>query len=365
MILNLLFSLAIIIPDPVRLPVPHMNVSEDTLRYHDGMTLDVIGKYHTENHYGRFPARYETVLRKEVWNLGKNTAGVGIRFRTNARTIAVRWTVLNNANLAHMASTGVRGVDLYAYVGTGWQYVKTGFPKEPTTEAILLAKGDGVEREYLINLPLYDGVTSVSIGVNEAALITPAKDKHLIDKKPIVYYGTSIAQGGCASRPGLAFTNILARKLNQQIINLGFSGNGNIETSVGQAMVEADASLYVVDCNPNTQPEEIYDRTIALVNLLKKDRPSVPVLLVEGFLYDSDYLNPDAGIHDRVKKKNAELKRAFDALKKSGVSGLHYRTNDGLIGSDREGTVDGVHPNDIGMLRIADALYPTVRKLLR
>lgn len=367
MISALLFAL-LLSPAPASGTSMHFNPKvlpvEDSIVFHDGLTFDVVGKYHNEQHYGRFPEAYKNTLREAVWKLGQNTAGVGIRFRTNARTIIVRWSTLNGTKLPHMPSTGVRGVDLYAWQGNGWQYVKTGFPSEETTQYTLLSQGDGVAREYLLNLPLYDGVKSLEIGVNESAEITRAKDPYLLDKKPVVYYGTSIAQGGCASRPGLAYTSILARKLNRNFINFGFSGNGTIETSVGQAMCEVDAALYVIDCNPNSKPEFIYERTVELVKLLKKQRPVVPVLLVEQFLNESNFFNPAAGVNDHIRKKNVELKRAFDTLKKSGVRDLHFLKADGMIGNDHEGTVDGIHPNDIGMMRIANTLLPALRKII-
>lgn len=340
-------------------------LNEDSIVYRDGRTFDVIGKYHSENHWGRFPERYKNTLRENVWNLGRNSAGIGIRFRTNATTIMVRWTVTNVTDLKHMPATGVRGVDLYALEDGAWQYVKTGFPSAaPKSESTLLSKGDGDFREYLLNLPLYDGVVSIEIGVNESARLTRAEDKSLLNNKPVVYYGTSIAQGGCASRPGLAFTNILARKLDRSFVNFGFSGNGTIETSVGEAMAEADAALYVIDCNANSPKDIIYDRTIALVKLLKQKRAAVPVLLVEGFKNESYHLTPLSGVNEGVVAKQKELKRAYEALRQSGVKDLYYKTADGLIGEDHEGTVDGIHPNDIGMMRIAESLYPVLKKIL-
>lgn len=336
----------------------------DSIQFHDAHKFDVVGRYHDEQTFLRFPEKFQRTLRENVWRLGKNTAGMGIRFRTNASTIVVRWTVLNDADLPHMPATGVKGVDLYAYVGDSWQYVRTGFPREKTNEAVLLESGDGIAREFLLNFPLYDGVESLEIGVSVPAEISPAKERHLLDHRPVVYYGTSIAQGGCASRPGLAFTNIISRSLNVPFINLGFSGNGTIETSVGEAMKEIDASLYVIDCNPNTAAELIHERTVALVGLLKKARPDVPVLLVGGFLNESNHINPASGVNETIRKKDKELRRALQDLRRSGVNDLHFQEGYGLIGDDHEGTVDGIHPNDIGMLRIAEELLPVIRKLL-
>jgi len=340
------------------------DVAADSIRYHDGQLFDIIGKYHDEKNYVRFPQRFKNTLRDKVWSLAQNSAGIGIRFRTNATTIRVRWTLKNDAHLRHMPDTGVKGVDLYAFNGQAWQYVLTGFPSEKNNEYTLLADGDGVAREFLLNLPLYDGVESVEIGVNASAEITKAQTKLLLDHKPVVYYGTSIAQGGCASRPGLAFTSIMAREMNVPFINLAFSGNGTMETSVGEGMIEIDAALYVIDCNPNTAAELIYDRALALVQQLRKARPDIPILLVGNYLSDKGHFSPADGVHTRVKSKQGELKRAFDDLRKMGIVKLHYRTGDGLIGYDGEGTVDGVHPNDLGMMRIAEALLPTIKELL-
>ena len=340
------------------------HVAEDTIVYRDGHQFDVIGKYHNEKNYVRVPEKFKNTLRDKVWSLAQNTAGMGIRFRTDARTIKIRWTLKSDAHLRHMPDTGVKGVDLYAFNGREWQYVLTGFPSGKSNEYTMLADGDGVAREFLLNLPLYAGVESVEIGVNASAEITKARTRHLLDEKPVVYYGTSIAQGGCASRPGLAFTNIMARDMNVPFINLGFSGNGTMETSVGEAMIEIDAALYVIDCNPNTDPDLIYDRTLALVQQLRKARPDVSILLVENFLPDNGHFNPAEGVHTRVKKKQHELKRAFDDLRKMGIKKLHYRNGEGLTGNDHEGTVDGIHPNDLGMMRIAEALLPTIKKLL-
>lgn len=342
--------------------VQGLTAPRDSIRFFDGHDFPVVGKFHNEKHFARFPSRYKNTLRDKVWELAQHSAGISIRFRTNASTIVVRWRVLNNASLPHMPATGVKGVDLYAYVGSQWQYVRTGFARDRENEATLVSKAEGVFREYLLNLPLYDGVESLEIGVNADSEITAPGERYLMVNKPVVYYGTSIAQGGCASRPGLAFTNILARSFDRSFINFGFSGNGTIEASVGKAMCEIDAALYVIDCNPNTAPELIYDRTVTLVQMLKKQRPEVPVLLVEGFLYDTDHFSDE--LNENVVQKRKELRRAFNTLRKSGTTKLHYQEADDFIGKDHEGTVDGVHPNDLGMMRIADALLPVIKKIL-
>lgn len=336
--------------------------NNDTIQFHDGQEFTIIGKFHSEKNYARFPVNYKEKLREPVWNLGQHSAGISIRFRTNSPFIAVKWTVKNDAIMDHMAFTGIKGVDLYSFVDGKWKYINTGRVKGRSNEFTLVRGAGESYREYLLNLPLYDGADTVSIGVSRSASISVPQENYLIAKKPVVYYGSSIAQGGCASRPGLLFTNILARMMDRSFINMGFSGSGTFDLSVGEALCETDAALYVIDCNPNTTTDLIYERAVELVKYLKEKRPDVPVLLVEAFYYVNGFVKP---LESENEKKNRELERAYNTLKSSGIRGLYYRKGDGLIGDDYEGTVDGVHPNDIGMLRIAESLEPTIRKLVK
>ena len=336
--------------------------SSDSIKYYNGQDFTLIGKFHSENNYQRFPQKYKSTVRPEVWELSQNSAGISVRFRSNATDIKIKWTVTDEVKLPHMASTGVGGVDLYAYVNGTWQFIQTGRPKDKTSEYVMLEKGEPVYREYLLNLPLYDGVESLFIGVNADADISKPTEQFLLGKKPVVYYGSSIAQGGCASRPGMAFTNILSRKLDRSFINFGFSGEGTFDTSVGEVMCEIDAALYVIDCNPNTNPELIYERAVKLVQQLKKNRPEIPVLLVENFIFDNSCFMPEK-ISAEVSKRT-ELKKAFEFLKKSGITDLYYQSGDGLTGSDHEATVDGVHPTDLGMFRIAEFLLQQIERIL-
>jgi len=332
------------------------------MNYFDGQSFTIIGKYHSEKNYARFPIGFKNKLRKNVWDLGQNSAGISIRFRTNASEIAVRWTVAGDNTMYHMPSTGIKGIDLYAFVDNHWKYVNTGIVKGKINESTLVRTSGRIFREYLLNLPLYDSVDSLSIGINSSAEITLPETNYLIAKKPVVYYGSSITQGGCASRPGMAFTNILSRAIDRSFINMGFSGNGTFDIPVGDAMCETDAALYVIDCNPNTKTELIYERAVELVKLLKQKRPETPVLLVEGYFVENGLGDPR---DSDTEKKRIELRRAFKKLQESGIKKIYYKKGDDLIGKDHEGTVDGIHPNDLGMMRIAESLKPVIQRLVK
>lgn len=344
----------------------------DSIKYFVGQDFVIIGRFHNEKNYNRFPQKYKNTVRPEVWELSQNSAGIAIRFRTNATDIKIKWTTLFDAYLPHMAPTGVKGLDLYANVNGTWQFVQTARPKSKTSEYVMIENGEPVYREYLLNLPLYDGVDSLFIGVNESAEISKPKERFMLDKKPVVYYGSSIAQGGCASRPGMAYTNILSRKLDRAFMNFGFSGEGTFDTSVGEAMLEVDAALYVIDCNPNTEVELIYNKAVALVQQLKKAKPNVPVLLVENYNYTNALFKPknskksgNSSPREMCGEKQLELEKAYLTLMKSGVANLYFQKGVYLIGDDNEATVDGVHLTDLGMQRFANAIYPQINTILQ
>jgi hypothetical protein len=337
-------------------------LSLDSTKYFDGQSFAIIGRFHNERNYHRFPTEYKDSLRKEVWALSQDCAGISIRFATNSSYIKVRWVSSSDFSMDHMASTGVSGIDLYAMIDGEWRYISTGRIKGIENEYTLVQTNKKEYREYLLNLSLYNGIDSLSIGIKSDADVSKPKKDYLIAKKPVVYYGTSIAQGGCASRPGMAFTNILSRKLDRAFINMGFSGNGNCEMSVGNVMCKIDAALYVLDCNPNTEADEVYERTVNLVKLLSKSHPETPVLLVESIQFENIL---SGNVAMEPVKKNAELYRAFKYLKTSGISNIYYKKSDGMIGYDHEGTVDGIHPNDLGMLRIAESLEPVIKKIIK
>jgi len=337
---------------------------QDNYKFLEGHELTIIGKFHNESGYARFPARYESKLRPEVWSIGQRSTGISILFESNASDITVKWTLTGGYSMSYSSTAGARGVDLYVEANGAWHYIQTGFLGGQTSEAVLLSRAKPISRKYLLNLPLNVHVESIYIGVNQAAEIKKLSHP-LVTRKPIVHYGSSITQAASASRPGMAYTNLLARKLNRSIINMGFSGQGTFDEGVGEAMCETDAALYIIDCNPNTQDSLICERAINLVNQLKKCRPDVPILLVENYLYAIFYFSAGYPENNVIpNRKQLEIRKAYDTLIKSGVKGLYYQEGKDLIGTDQEGTMDGAHPNDLGLYRFAEVLYPTIQSII-
>jgi lysophospholipase L1-like esterase len=226
---------------------------------------------------------------------------------------------------------------------------------------------DTTTKEFILNLPLYDGIENIEIGIVKGFEISKSEDDYKI-KRPIVFYGTSITQGGSASRPGLAYPSIISRDLNVETINLGFSGNGKFEKSVGLALCEIDAEIYVIDCVPNSSPEVIKKNAYNLIKQIRKARPKTPILLVESIIREYSYFQKtDETIFGGLKyiqSQNNELKNAYNKLIEEGIENVFYLSSEGLIGFDHEGTIDGTHLNDLGMTRIANKIGNKINEIL-
>nr|WP_295935102.1 SGNH/GDSL hydrolase family protein [uncultured Dyadobacter sp.] len=327
-----------------------------------------------KNPYDRLPARAEKDVRKEVWGLSNQSAGLMIRFRANASEIRIRYTVGGKHALPHMPATGVSGVDLYAVSSDGdwrWCAGKYAFGDTITYDFRNLAPNDSYHkhgREYRLFLPLYNSVKWLEIGTPAGTEFTPLPVR---PDKPIVIYGTSIAQGACASRPGMAWTSILGRKMDRPLINLGFSGNGRLETEVVDLIGEIDAKVYVLDCLPNLTirpdsklgltAEEVKKRVINTVTALRQKRPEIPIALAEHAGYAEEDINPQSKHY--YAEINGVLKDAFATLKSQGFQNL-YLIPKADFGQTYESTVDGTHQTDLGMLQYADGYEKHLRMIL-
>ena len=334
--------------------------------WYDAQHLTVEGKgwTDTEAFYHRLPAKAKGVVRDAVWSLSTHSAGICVRFVTDADKIAAKWEVVN-ANLAmpHMPATGVSGLDLYVNDDGVWRWIGNGRPSAQATEAVLASGIPEGVREYMVYLPLYNGTKSLEIGVPPASTLSKPAARPADLSKPIVFYGTSITHGGCASRPGMAYPAILGRRLGHPVINLGFSGNGKMDPELGDLLVELDAAVYVIDCVPNMNPEMVMERAVPLVSALRAAKPDTPIILVENIEYQAGAFLPER--RAAYKDKNKALRTCYEKLQADQVPGLYYVPAEVLLGNDGEATVDGTHPTDLGFMRMADALEPVLREALK
>ena len=341
------------------------SASAQNVVYTDASVFPLYGKVseQTNERYERLPSSLEGVSREPVWYLGRHSAGLFIRFRSNSTSIHARWESTFNNTMTHMTDTGTKGLDLYALVDGEWRHVCSAQPQGKKSERCIIANMDPVEREYMLYLSLYDGVKSLEIGVEEGSMLDlPAVDRPSREK-PVVMYGTSILQGGCANRPGMAHTNIIGRRLDREVINLGFSGNALLDMEIAELMASVeDPGLYVLDYVPNASAQAIDEVGEQFFRIIRDAHPEVPVVFIEDVIFPHTIF--DNKILEEVTKKNVAQKRLFKKLKKSGEKRIYYISAEGMIGDDGEATVDAIHFTDLGAMRYVDHVLPVIKRAL-
>ena len=316
--------------------------------------------------YHRLPARAEADVRKAVWNLSKQAAGLSIRFWSNAERIQIKYKLKGNISMPHMPATGVSGLDLYGKSYDGeWLRCWASYDIGSSSNYAFTIDSDSDTykthgREYQLFLPLYNEVEVLEIGINEGSFLNPLPIRK---EKPVVAYGTSICQGACASRPGMAWTSILERRLERPVINLGFSGNGRLEPELIDLMCEIDAKLYILDCLPNLSPtrDDIYKLTVSAVRKLKEKRPDAAVLLTAHIGYADKWTNHKG--RTKVVELNKALDSAYNALITAGYAEVYLLAYDDLA-YNKDMYVDRIHPNDYGMVQYADVYEHFIREIL-
>ena len=306
--------------------------------------------------YARLPDRFKDTVTSNVWNLSRSSIGFCARFSTDSSEIAVRWRVPKDVDSgALLTYVQFAGIDVYSRSEEGgWQHVSAGAPNRKSGEGELRLKWNSGS-ECLIYLPARASVLGFSVGVRKGASFS-APRAHCL-KKPIVHYGTSIVNGSCASRSGLALPAIMGRLVDMEVINLGFSGSGKMELQMADLVAEIDASLYLIDCEWNMDRNLIAANYEPFVRRLKELRPDVPVLLC-------------GACTERTVPRETETlsRRIFERLQAASPekwSNWQYLSGVGMLPVDSDCTLDHCHPNDWGFAQMGRVYADAVRKILR
>lgn len=346
--------------------------------YVDAQNLRIINHAfagETERTYARLPRYVKDSIPegRELWDRQQCSSGIGVRFATNSTRIGCKYTLYWDTNMIHMADTGLKGTDLYILEGDSvWRHVNTNRPyvkkdengnKTKLVESTYVSNLDGKMHEYVIYFPLYDGIEDFSVKVDSGAVITKGSPEVINANRRIVAYGTSILQGGCASRTGMAATNIIGRELNCEVVNLGFSGEGKQDTYIARAMATIpDVDVFLLDPVPNCTEMMCDTLTYNFLKTLRALRPDVPIVMLEGPIYP--YARYDSFFGKYLPKKNDAFRRNYERLKAENPNNLYYVTSEGLDGPEDDGTVDGIHLTDLGFLHYANKMIPILRPLL-
>ena len=337
--------------------------------WHDPLNSlsEIEGQGWSDIGYNRLPENAEGIVRDPVWSLSRHTAGLSIRFTTDTDSLQIEYEVDGNHAMNHMPATGVSGVDLYGKNNTGkwlWYRGKNTFG-DTVQFHFKTEKSPKGGREYQLYLPLYNNCKNLKIGIAKGSKIKFLPQRK---EKPIVVYGTSIAQGACASRPGMAWTNILGRKLEHPIVNLGFSGNGRLEPEVLEFVTEVDAAIYVLDCLPNLSPNEerteaeIKKRLRNSIKNIRDKRPMARILLTQHAGYSDGEV--DASRNAVYETLNRWTSQVFVELQSSAAKYL-YMLPRSKINLSNDAFVDGTHPTDLGMEQYAQAYEKKLNEILQ
>ena len=340
-------------------------VISNGVKWIDGKCLPIEGRAFAdvEHYYDRLPANVSTNVNAGVRGMKHHTSGMMFRFKTDSRQLNFKWTPWKEGlAMDHMASTGVSGIDVYRFdeKKNRWLYVKTGRIWDAKKGGSLTMRW-APNTPCLVNLPLYNGVKTFSLGIDPNATIEALPPRKSGIDKPVVFYGTSITHGGCCTRPGLAFVNRVGRELDVPVVGLGFSGSGVMELEMSEHIARIDASCYVLDClwnmgltekqRPGRSVTANYER---FVRNLRAKRPNTPIIMAEQC---DVYMNGP-------NEKDLFVRALYEKLVAEGWSNLVFLPKTEMYTGDFEGTVDGCHPNDLGMESLAKAFGKAVKAAL-
>lgn len=338
----------------------------------------------------------EGLVRKPVWDLSRNSAGLSLVFRSNTRRLELSFDVFGWKGMNHMPATGVSGVDLFAYKPDGeelWcaakfmpqfkeEYIEvpatgsqiataqtSSTPSSAQARTVRVTRvaysfeqidyEEGCEEyEWHLYLPLYNTVENFRMAVEEGCRLEWVPRD---ERQPIVVYGTSIAQGACATRPGMAWTNLVERELRYPVVNLGFSGNGKLEAELFALLDQIDAGVYIIDCLPNIKVTDNFEEKLEAGIKLLREHHSCPILVVDHSGHTNERTNFSRCFPDELNRRQAALVKR---LRKEGIKQLYYLTRN-EIAWDKDSMVEGIHPNDRGMMQQAEAVCGKLRQIDR
>jgi len=310
--------------------------------------------------FNRLPAAFtEKDVNAGALSLAQHTTGGAVRFRTDSPYLTLRTVLANSCDMNHMPRAGSAGFDLYSGSGKDIQYRKTVQPNsgQKDLETLLLSGQPKQMTEWILYLPLYGAASKIEIGVAPGAKLEKPTP-HAVSK-PVLFYGSSITQGGCASRPGNAYSTMLCRAVDAPQINLGFSGSGKGESAVAEAIAGLDLAAFVMDYDHNAPSlEHLKNTHEKFFKIIRGKKPGLPVIIMSKCDFQGS--KDDKDRRDVIRQTYANAVRAGDKK-------VWFIDGETLFGAEYRDacTVDGCHPNDLGFYRMFRTILPTLEKALK
>lgn len=333
-------------------------IKKDDLRFHDveNGIFHIHGVFKENGMFRRMPERVAETVNKGVYALHTNTAGGRVRFVTNSAYVAIK-TSYTPCRKSHFALSGSSGFDLYTGTGKAARYAGTFIPPVDVIDGYesILEFEDAQERIITINFPLYSDVRKLYIGLQEGAILKEAPEYRI--KTPVVYYGSSITQGACASKPGSCYPSILSREFDCDYINLGFAGSARGEEAMGEYLRELDMSVFVMDYDHNAPNLQKLEATHSrLFQQIRSRNPELPIIILP---------RPRYYHRGQDQERFEVIRRTYLDAKAQGDAHVYFISNRKLMELvEDNGSVDNTHPTDSGFLSMAIALREVFQEIL-
>jgi len=363
-------------------------ITEQCIRYinlkDSGISITGLPGYESDGVFSRLTSQENEILRKvnpNLVELGSHSAGGQISFRSDTRQLYLSVKLKSAYNMSNMPPAGQCGFDCYigetreklTFLGlTLFNPKDTSFVCKVLSQQVIesleqsdcyIEENGRKMREFLIDFPLYCHVDDVAIGVDDDALIEPPSTYARPGK--VVFYGTSITQGGCACRPGMAYTNMVTRKLNLEHVNYGFSGNGLGEYEVAEILAKIeDPLIYVIDYEANAGTNgRLVQSLEGFIERIRMKHADTPILVLSRIPFVCDLYNKDA---KKLRDELREFQRSVvERMSEAGDKNIYFLDGTTLLPEEfGECTVDLVHPSDLGMYFMAEKLLPKMKEIL-
>ncbi len=313
----------------------------------------------TNGCYHRLPYNVAEATSEGVKTLNRHTAGGRIRFKTDSAYVAINAKIDSfQGKMPHFTTVGASGFDMYIVENGEAIYFRSFMPTYNFENGFeqIIEFPDNSMRDIIIHMPLYNICENLYIGIQESANIYCGSEYK--NTKPIVFYGSSITQGGCASRPGNAYENIVSRKFDSDFINLGFSGNARGEDSISEYIANLDMSIFVYDYDHNAPTSEHLEKTHEkLFKRFRESNANIPVIIMS----KTDIPRTPLALEDTLKRRGI-VKKTYDNAIALGDKNVYFIDGQEIfkIAGGADCTVDGCHPNDLGFYCMAQAVIKTI-----
>ena len=333
--------------------IVNANIDKDDVIFYDikEKPFKIYGVIYENGQFRRMPEEVAKKVSSEVHRLHARTSGGRVRFVTDSSYVAVSSKMGDAIKVSHFTLAGTSGFDMYV----GNEYVKTFMPPFDMTNGY-----DGVcefetreLREITLNLPLYAETHEVYIGLEKGAVVKEAPPYKI--EKPAVYYGSSITMGGCASRAGTCYQNIVAREFSLNYINLGFSGAAKGEQEMTDYIKTLDMSMFILDYDHNaTTVQDLANTHEKMFQGVRESHPDIPIIIMG---------RPQYKLGEKELKRKEVIETTYNNALKKGDKNVYYISSEKLAELCKgEGTVDGCHPTDYGFASMAKALCDLLEK---